>query len=178
NKEVIDLIQDFLDACIRPIDFIDHDDGRKFRFEGLHQHVASLRQRSFTGIDQEDDAVHHFQSTFHLAAEIAVTRRIDNVDFDAAITDSRCLRKDGDSPLAFEIIGIHNAFHNLFIGSENTALPKHGVNKGGLTMINVGDDGYVSNLLIKHNYSSYSKLQIVGALYERPFSGHTEPCHL
>ena len=54
------------------------------------QHEAGLRQRAFGGVDQQHDAVDHRQRALHLAAEVGVAGRVDDVDLDAAVVDRRC----------------------------------------------------------------------------------------
>ena len=79
--------------------------------------------------------------------------RVDDVDLHAVVANARGLRQNCNTPLALEIIGIHDPFDNLFIGPENTALPQHGIDQRGLAVVDVGDDCYISNRVIAHNRS-------------------------
>jgi len=45
---------------------------------------------------------------------------------------------------AFQVVRIHDAFNEGFVGAENPALPQHGVHQGGLAVVHVRDDGDVS----------------------------------
>ncbi len=47
-------------AGVGAVDLIDDDDRRELCFERFAENLARLRERAFTGIDQEHDAVDHF----------------------------------------------------------------------------------------------------------------------
>ena len=151
DEKIVEFVEDFLDPRIGPVDLVDDGDRGQLRLERLHQHVTRLRQRTFAGIDQKQNAVDHLQCALDLAAEIAVAGRIDDVDLHAVVTDARGLGENRDSPLPLEIVGIHDAFGDFFVGSENAALAQHGVHERRLAVVDVGDDRYVSNLVIRHN---------------------------
>ena len=85
DEQIVDLVEHFLNARIRAVDFIDHHDRRQARFQRFHQHVAGLRQRAFARVHQQHDAVHDLERAFHFAAEIAVAGRVDDVDLDVVI---------------------------------------------------------------------------------------------
>ena len=154
DEEIVDFVEDLLNARVGSVDFIDHDNSGKFGLERLHENVSRLRKRAFARVNQQENTVHHFQRALDLTAKVAVTRRVDDVDLDAVVPDSGSLRQNRDSPLALQLIGIHHALHQLFVGSENSALPQHRVHERRLAMINVSDNGYVSNLVIRHNHPS------------------------
>ncbi len=80
DEQVVDFVQHFLNARIRPVDLVDHQNRRKLRFERLHQNVAGLRQRAFACVHQQHNAIHDLQRALHFAAEVAVAGRVDNVD--------------------------------------------------------------------------------------------------
>src|ERR1035438_2692408 len=61
DEEIVDLVQDFLDAGIRPVDFVDDDDGRELIFQGLAEDVAGLRQGPFARVHQQHDAVDNLE---------------------------------------------------------------------------------------------------------------------
>jgi hypothetical protein len=111
-----------------------------------------LRQRSFAGVHQQQYAIDDFQSALDFTAEIAVARRVDNVDFDAVISHAGGFGEDGDTAFAFKIVGIHHPFGDFLVGSKNAALAQHGVDQRGLSVIDVSDDGYVANFVTSHNH--------------------------
>src|SRR2546425_1078958 len=77
--------------------------------------------------------------------EIGVPGCVDDVDVDAAIGDGRVLRHDGDALLALEIDRVHDPFGDGLVLAEEPRLPQHGVDEGGLAVIDVGDDRDVAN---------------------------------
>src|SRR5204863_8670748 len=80
NEQVVYLVQDLLDASVRTVDLINDHDLRQLRFERLHQDVSCLGKRTFAGIDEQHHAVDDLQCALDLAAEVAVTGRVDDVD--------------------------------------------------------------------------------------------------
>ena len=145
DEQIVDLVQHLRHARVRPVDLVDHHDGRQLGLQRLRQHVARLRQRPFAGVHQQHDPVHHLQRALYLAAEIAVAGRVHNVDLHAFVADASDLGQDGDAALAFQFVGIHHAFDVNFVLAKDAALVQHGVHQRGLAMIHVGDDGDVTN---------------------------------
>ena len=45
----------------------------------------------------------------------------------------------------FEVVGVHDAVGEGFVRAEGAALAEHGVNEGGLAVVDVGDDGNVED---------------------------------
>src|SRR5699024_5851020 len=54
------------------------------------------------------------------------------------------LRENGDALLTFEVTGIHDAFGEIAVFAEHTGLPEHGVDQGGLAVVDVCDDCYIA----------------------------------
>ena len=93
-----------------------------------------------------------FERALDFAAEIAVAGRIDDVDLDAVVADAGGLGENGDAALALQVVRVHDALGDFFVGAENAALPEHGVDQRGLAVVDVRDDGDVANLVVRHNY--------------------------
>ena len=60
----------------------------------------------------------------------------------------RILGKDSDASLAFQIIRIHHALDDGFVGAKNAALPEHGIHQRGFAVVDVGDDGDIAYFVI------------------------------
>jgi hypothetical protein len=88
---------------------------------------GSLRQGPFAGIHQEHDAVHNFQGALHLAAEVAMAGRVDDIDLHAFVAYAGDLGQDGDAALALQVVGVHNPLDVHFVFTEDAALVEHGV---------------------------------------------------
>ena len=145
DEEVVDLVEHFLRAGVVAVDLVDDDDRRQPGFERLGEHEAGLRQRAFGGVDQQQDAVDHLEGALDFAAEIGVAGGVDDVDLLAVVEDGGVLGEDGDAALALEVVGVHDALGDGFVGAESPGLAEHGVDQGGLAVVDVGDDGDVAN---------------------------------
>ena len=130
----------------RTIDLVDDDDRRAAERERLAQHEARLRHRTVERIDDEQHAIDHAQDALDLAAEVGVARRVDDVDLRALPANGGVLGENGDSALALERIGIHHALGDDLILAERAGLAEHLVDERRLAVIDVGDDGDVTNL--------------------------------
>ena len=77
-----------------------------------------------------------------------MTRRVHDVYFGVAVADGRVLGQNGDAPLTLQIVGVHDAIHGLLIFPIYTALLEHFVHQRGLAVVDVGNDGNVSQLIV------------------------------
>ena len=139
------------DAGVGTVDLVDHHDDGKATLQGLAQHEAGLRQGAFARVDQQQRCVHHGQRPLHLAAEVGVTGGVHHVDGDVVLTGpgddhGGVLRQDGDPALTFEVAGVHHPLVDVLVGAERPGLPEHGIDKGGLAVVDVGDDGDVAQV--------------------------------
>ncbi len=141
DEQIVDFVEDFLDAAVRAVDLVDDHDGGESLLQGLAQDEAGLGQGPFGGVHQEQDAVHHVQGALHFAAEIGVARGVDDVDLDALIGNGHVLGHDGNAFFPLQVHAVHDPFHHGFIFPEDAALPEHGIRQGGLAVVDVGDNG-------------------------------------
>jgi hypothetical protein len=56
------------------------------------------------------------------------------------VDDGRVLGQNGNTALFFERVRVHDADVDVLTLSENAALLEHGVNEGGLPVVDMGDD--------------------------------------
>ena len=70
---------------------------------------------------------------------------INNVDPCAFPFDRRVLGKNGDAALALDVVAVHRPFLGGLIVAVNTGLFEQFVNKGRLAVVNVGDNGDVTD---------------------------------
>jgi len=104
-----------------------------------------LRHRTFLCIDQQQNAVDHRQHALDLAAEIGMARGIDDIDMRAFIFDRAVLRQNRNATFFFKIVGIHHPVVDLLVVAEGTRLTQKLVDECGFAVIDVGDDGDVTN---------------------------------
>ena len=136
------------------VDLVDDDDGRQLGLQRLAEHVTRLRQRAFAGVDQQHDAVDHLEGAFDFAAEVAVSRGVDDVDLDA-------VRRKTDVFLARMVMprSRSSSFESMmrstwvFVGAKGAALLQHGVDQRRLAVVNVRDDGDIANAYTQIEWS-------------------------
>jgi len=145
DEEIVDFVEDFLGASVGAIDFVEDDDGRKVSLQRFLEDVARLRERAFAGVDEKKYAIDHAEGAFDFSAEVGMAGGIDDIDFVVVVKEGGVFREDGDAALAFEIVGVHDAFGDDLIGAEDAGLAEHGVDECGFAVVDVGDDGDVAN---------------------------------
>ncbi len=68
-------------AGIGTVHLVDHEDHAVALGQGFTKHEAGLGQRAFSGVHEEQTAVHHAENPFHLATEVGVARGINDIYF-------------------------------------------------------------------------------------------------
>ena len=147
DEQVVDFVEDFGGPRVGTVDLVQDDHRRQLGGERFLQDVAGLWERAFARIDQHHYAVDHAQRALHFAAEVAVTRRVDDVDLRVVEEQRGVLGENGDAALALQIVGVHYALDEFLVGAEDSALAQHGVDQRGLAVVDVRDDGDVANIL-------------------------------
>ena len=147
NEKFQNLIDNFSRTSFRTVDLIDTDNDRKAEFQRFFQYKFCLRHRPFKGIDYKNDTVYHFEDTFYFAAEISMSRGINNIYFNIIIMNGCIFRKDGNTTFSFNIIGVHNTFRNFLIFSEDSALFEQFIHDGCFSVIDVGNDCNISYII-------------------------------
>ena len=120
--------------------------GFKPDLQRLGDDELGLRQRAFGRVHQHQRAVHHVENALDLAAEVGVARRIDDVDARVLPLHRGSLGENGDAALALEIVGIHRALDLALVVPVNAGLLQQAVDEGRLAMVDVSDDGDVSQI--------------------------------
>ena len=112
----------------------------------LAQNEFCLGHRAFKRIHHQHNAIHHFQHTLYLAAEIGMSGGINDVDFGIAIVYGCVFGKNGNPSFPFNITAIHDSFLYLLIGTEDTALSEQLIHQCGFAVVNMGNNRYVSDI--------------------------------
>ena len=95
---------------------------------------------------------------------------VHNVDLGIAVTDGSVLGQNGNAALALQGIAVHNAILGLLILSVRTALLEHFIHKGGLSVVNVRDNGNVAQILSDQSlFSFYPDILYVTIYYTTIF---------
>ena len=146
QEELVDLVDHVGDAGIGPVDLVHHQDDRQVRLERLAEDEARLRERALARVDQQQDAVDHGEAALHLAAEVGVPGRVDDVDLQIAVANGRVLRQDRDALLALQVHRVHDAHRHVLVRAERARLPQHRVNERRLAVVDVCHDRHVSDI--------------------------------
>ena len=119
----------------------------QIQLQGLLEHEFCLGHGPFKGVHHQDHAVHHLKDTLYLAAEIGMAWRVDDIDLYTFIKYCGILRKDRDTALSLNVIGVHDALHHFLVGAEHAALAQKLIHQSGLAVVYMGNDRYVSDIL-------------------------------
>ena len=153
EEQVEGLVQNVHRTRVRTVDLVDDHDRAMPTPKRLPQHELRLRHRPVNSIHQEQHAIDHVHDPLDLAAEIGVSRGVDDVDLRPAIHDRGVLRHDRDAALAFELVRVHDALGDLLIVTEDVALAQHGVDQRRLPVVDVRDDRDVADIGPAHGYA-------------------------
>ena len=116
----------------------------------MTQDETRLRHRALERVHDQQGAVGHVQHAFHLAAEIGMARRVDDVYLHVLVRDGNVLGEDRDPALAFLVVAVQNALGNLLVLAEHARCVQQPVDDGGLAVIDVCDDGHVAYVVLLH----------------------------
>ncbi len=58
--------------------------------------------------------------------------------------DGGAFGQDGDAAFALQIVAVHRAFSDLLVFAEDARLAKQGVHERRFAVVNVGDDGDIT----------------------------------
>ena len=89
-----------------------------------------------------------------------MTRSINDVDLGASICYGSILGEDSDSSFTLDVIGIHDTFLHFLILTEDAGLFQQLVYKCCFTVVNVGDDSHISDIIscYLHNFHSFFQI--------------------
>ena len=147
EEQLVHLVHDLGRPRVAAIDLVDHEHDRQLQLQCLAQDEPRLRQRPLGRVDEQQHAVHHRQGALHLAAEVGVARRVDDVDPRVAERHCRVLGEDRDALLALEIHRVHHALGDVLVLAERAGLPEHRVDQRRLPMVDVRDDRDVAQVI-------------------------------
>ena len=146
DEQLVDRVEDLRGPGVAAVDLVERHDHREVPRHRLLEHVAGLRQRTLRRVDEEQDAVDHEQRALHLAPEIGVAGRVDDVQADPVVIDGRLLGEDRDPLLALEVARVHHPVDERLVRPERPGLAEHRVDERGLAVVHVRDDGDVPKL--------------------------------
>ena len=116
------------------------------QFESFTKYKFSLRHGTLEGVHKKNNAVYHLQHTLYLAAEVRMAWSVDDIDFYTLVMNCGVFGENRNAALTLNIVGVHDTFLDFLILTENTALFQKLVNKCCFTVIDMGDNGHVTNI--------------------------------
>ena len=157
EQQIGGFADDLFDTGVGAVDLVHAQDDRQLGLQGLAQHESGLRQRAFGGVHEQHDAVDHGDAALDLATEVGVAGGIDDVEGDAlrvavlggqrtGVFHGRVLGEDGDTLLAFQIVGIHHTIRHFLTLGKHVRLLKHGIDQGGLAVIDVSHNRHITDI--------------------------------
>ncbi len=160
DKEVKGLVEGPVEVRVLAVQLVDDHDGAMAHLQSLPQHESRLRHGAFGGVHQEQDAVHHVQDPFHLAAKVGVARRVHDIDLDLLVAlgimdaDGRVLGQDGDAALPFQVVRVQHALGHLLVAAKDVGLLEQAVHERCFAMVYVRDDGNIAHVCSfdEHSY--------------------------
>ena len=144
---------DLVDTRVGPVSLVHHQNHGEVGGESFTQHESRLRQRAFTGIHQENDSVHHAETSLDLTTEVGVAGGVDDVDGDSAsrsrrpgVVHSGVLSKNRDALFPLQIIGVECPVSRRLVGIERACLVQHLVDQGRFSVVNVSHNGDIAQV--------------------------------
>ena len=146
------------------VDLVDDDHDGKAGRDSVGEHEARLGHGALESVNEQQGTVGHMHDALDLAAEVSVARGVDYVDLDALVLNGDVLGKDGDAALALLVVRVEDALLHLLVGTEGVRRTQELVAQGSLTMVDVGDDCNVSQVLLTHMFFNLSDVTCVHAI--------------
>ena len=137
------------------VDLVDDDDGFQPHLNGLLQHKAGLGHGTFEGVDQQQAAVGHVEYAFHLATEVGVPRGVDDVYLAVFVPYRYVFRQNRYAAFPFEVVVVEHELARVLVVTEEAAGHQHLVDEGGFSVVDVGDDGDIPNVLFLHTLKNF-----------------------
>ena len=151
------------------VNLIDNHHDRKACVDSVAQNKTSLWHRALGSVNQKKCAISHLQNTLYLAAKISVAGGINDVNLNALILNRDVFCQNSNSAFTLLIIRVQDSFLNLLVLAECIGCLEHLVNHGGFTVINVGDDSNISDVVLTHKSlsleGSYLNLNVSSPIF-------------
>ena len=155
-EQVESLVHDPVGARAGAVDLVDDHDRLQTERERFFRHESGLRHRAVDRVDQQQHRIDHGQHALDFAAKVGVAGRVDDVDAVVLPLHSRVLGQDGNAAFAFQVIGIHDAFDVFAAVSERAGLAQQLVDEGGLAVVDVRDDGDITQIFDRAGHGGLS----------------------
>ncbi len=153
NEQVEDLINNPVRTRARAVNFVDNHDWFQAMGECFFGYEARLRHWAVKCVNHQQHGIHHGHHALNFTTEVGVPRGINDVDTVVIPFDRGVFSEDGNPTLFLQIVGVHHAFLSFGTRIERTGLLQQLINQGSFTMVNVRDDGDITQIF-DHNFAS------------------------
>ena len=154
-QQVVDLHDDPVDLRIGQVDFVDNGNDREVVLQGEEDVADGLRLYPLAGVDQQDRPLAGGEGSGDFVGEIDVPRGVDEVE-DIGLVIGRPVGHadgvgfDGNPPFALQVHAVQDLRFHLLLRKGEGAFQEP-VCQGRFPVVDVGDDGEVTNLLCIHS---------------------------
>ena len=111
--QVKDLFLHLVRTAVQFVHFVDNDNRFETDLQCLLQYETGLRHGALKSVNKQQNTVRHVQHALYLAAEICVSRSVDDVDFGTFVVNGDILRQNRNTALALQIIVVQNQLSRL-----------------------------------------------------------------
>ncbi|CQN02362.1 hypothetical Protein ERS011763_04625 [Salmonella enterica subsp. enterica serovar Typhimurium str. DT104] len=153
NKQVEYLVNNPVRARARTVNFVDNHNGFQAMSKGFFGHEARLRHRAVKCVNHQQHRVNHGHDALYFTTEVSVPGSINDVDTVIIPFNSGVFSEDSNTTLFLQIVGVHHSLLSFGTRVERTGLLEQLINQGSFTMVNVRDDGDVTQIF-DHNFAS------------------------
>ena len=147
EHEVEDHLLHLVGAAVGLVHLVDDHDGLEANLNCLLQNEARLRHRALEGVHQQQTAVGHVEHALHLAAEVGVSRSVDDVYLCTLVVDGNVFGEDCYATLALQVVVVEDKLAGLLVVAKEIAGAEHIVDQRSLAVVDMRDDGDVADIL-------------------------------
>ena len=139
DEQLVHLIEHFFRTSVTAVNLVDDHDCRQVQRKRLLQNVTSLRKRSFSSVNEQQNAVNHREGALNFSTKVGVTRSVDQVDLGVLVNHRSGFSQNGDSSLTFLIIRVHDTIDHRLVSSKSSGCPQQSVHESCFSMVDVRD---------------------------------------
>ena len=159
EHQVEHLLVHKLRTAVGLVHLVYHHNGFLAQRQRLLKYEPRLGHGPLESVHKQQHSVGHVQHALHLAPEIGVTGRVDDVYLVVLIDDRNILGENRDSPLPFDIVVVEYEFARRSGVPEQMSLEYHLIHQRGFAVVYMGDDGDVAKFPHLISFPLYSPPQ-------------------
>jgi hypothetical protein len=153
NEQVEHLINNPVRTRARTVNLVDNNNRFQAMGKCFFGHEARLRHWAVKCVNHQQHGIHHGHHALNFTTEVGVPWGINDVDTVVIPFDSGVFREDSNPTLFLQIVGVHHTLLSFGTSIKRTGLLQQLINQGGFTMVDVRDDGDVTQIF-DHNFAS------------------------